>query len=253
MDHTLWDNMASDYDKSVEDNQDPVITRYLAREMEILSDLCENVCKFNENCSIIDMGAGTGRVIFSLDEKLQNNSVQFYGVEVSDSMIKHANQKKQNHKGNTNIQFLKYDLRDPNLSEYFKSKTVKVVMCLYNTLGVIPSDKRHLFVENMIRIAGNNGLVVITVFNGDDFSFVAPRLYNPMLPMIKQIDEDSFDEENRIFQNRLGFHSQWFTQNELKSLLHSNVEAIPIDVEIDGKPYTFGNVFLNKKLEILSK
>lgn len=247
MDHNLWDDMASDYDKSVEDNQDPIIIKYLNREIEILSNLCENVCKYNKNCSIIDMGAGTGRVIFALDEKLQNNSVQFYGVEVSDPMIKRAKQKSQNHKGNSNIQFLKYDLRDSNLFEYFKSDTVNIVMCLYNTLGVIPSDKRQLFVDNMIRIAGNNGLVIITAFNGDNFGFVAPRLYNSMLSMIKQIDEDSFDEKNRVFQNSLGFHSQWFTKNELKTLLHSNVEPIPINIEVDSKLHTFGNVFLNNQ------
>ena len=249
MEHNLWDDLASDYDESVEDNQDPVITKYLDREMGILSRLCGNVCKFNKNCSIIDMGAGTGRVIFALDKKLQNDSVQFYGVEVSVPMIKRANQKNKNHKGNSNIQFLKYDLRDPNLFEYFESDTVNIVMCLYNTLGVIPSDKRQLFVDNMIRIAGDNGLVVITAFNGDNFGFVAPRLYRPMLPMIKQIDRDSFDGKNRIFHNNLGFHSQWFTKNELKSLLRSSVEPIPIDVEVDGKTYTFGNVFLNKKIE----
>jgi len=248
MNHNRWDDVAYDYDKSVEDNKDPIIMRYLDREIEILSNLCKTACKFNKNCSIIDMGAGTGRVIFALDEKLQNNSVQFFGVETSDPMIKRANQKSQNHKVNPNIQFLKYDLRDPNLFEYFKSNTVNIVMCLYNTLGVIPSDKRQLFVDNMIRIAGNNGLAIIAAFNGDNFGFVAPRLYHPMLPMIKQIDEDSFDEENRIFKNSLGFHSQWFTQDELKSSLHSDVAPIPIDIEVDGKSYTFGNVFLNKKL-----
>ena len=125
------------------------------------------------------MGAGTGRVIFALDKKLQNDSVQFYGVEVSDPMIKRANQKNKNHKGNSNIQFLKYDLRDPNLFEYFEYDTVNIVMCLYNTLGVIPSDKRQLFVDNMIRIAGDNGLVVITAFNGDNFGFCGPQIIPP--------------------------------------------------------------------------
>ena len=48
MDHNLWDDLASDYDESVEDNQDPVITKYLDREMCILSRLCGNVCKFNK-------------------------------------------------------------------------------------------------------------------------------------------------------------------------------------------------------------
>ena len=247
MDHSLWDDMASDYDKSVEDNQDQIIVEYLNREVEILSNLCKAVSEANKNCSIIDMGAGTGRVIFALDKKLQNDSVRFYGIEVSDPMIKRANQKNQNHKGNSDIKFLKHDLTDPNLFDYFESDAVNIVMCLYNTLGVVPTDKRQRFVDNMIKIAGENGLVVITAFNGDNFGFVAPRLYNAMMPMIRQIDEDSFDEKKRVFQNSLGFSSQWFTKTELKMMLHSNVEPIPIEVIVDGKKYTFGNVFVNRR------
>ena len=49
-----------------------------------------------------------------------------------------------------------------------------------------------------------------------------------MMPMIRQIDDDSFDEKNRLFQNSLGFHSQWFTKNEVKSMLNSDVEPISI-------------------------
>lgn len=91
----LWDDMASDYDKSVEDSQNPIIIRYLDREIEIISNLCRDVCQSNKNCSIIDMGAGTGRVIFALDEKLQNDSIEFVGVEVSKPMLNRANQKKR--------------------------------------------------------------------------------------------------------------------------------------------------------------
>ena len=252
MDHTLWDDMASDYDKSVEDNQDPIIAKYLDREIDLLSDICKTVCKSGKNYSIIDMGTGTGRVIFALDEKLRNDSVQFYGVEASDPMIKRAIQKVQNRKGNSSIEFLKYDLRDPNLPNYFKSNTTNIVMCLYNTLGVISSDKRQLFIDNMIQIAGTDGLVILTAFNGDNFGFVAPKLYAPMLPMIKQIDDDSFDEKNRVFHNSLGFRSQWFTKNELKSFLHSDVDPAPIKVEIDDTFHTLGNVYLNKDLSNFS-
>ena len=67
------------------------------------------------------MGAGTGRVIFALDEKLQGNAIKFYGIEVSEPMLNHANQKKQNYKDVSKIEFLKFDLTDENLSEYFQS------------------------------------------------------------------------------------------------------------------------------------
>jgi len=246
----LWDDMASDYDKSVESNQDPTIARYLDREIEILSNLCRNICQFNKNCSIIDMGAGTGRAIFALDKMLEKDSVEFVGVEVSKPMIRRANQKKENHSRNpNNIKFLQLDLTDPNLSDHFNSERTNIVMCLYNTLGVIPSEKRQSFVDNMRKIAGKEGLVIITVFNGDNFGFVAPRLYRPMIPMIRRIDDDSFDEENRVFHNSLGFRSQWFTKTQLKSILHSeNVRPIPIEVKVEGKIQIFGNVFPSKEI-----
>ena len=246
----LWDDMASDYDKSVESNQDPTIVRYLDREIEILSNLCRNICQSNKNCSIIDMGAGTGRAIFALDKMLEKDSVEFVGVEVSKPMIRRANQKKENHSRNpNNIKFLQLDLTDPNLSDHFNSERTNIVMCLYNTLGVIPSEKRQSFVDNMRKIAGKEGLVIITVFNGDNFGFVAPRLYRLMIPMIRRIDDDSFDEENRVFHNSLGFRSQWFTKTQLKSILNSeNVRPIPIEVKVEGKIQTFGNVFPSKEI-----
>ena len=249
MDHKLWDDLAVDYDKSVEDNQTPIITNYLKREIEILTSICSKITNSAKNYSIIDMGAGTGRVLFALDKNLKNNSLEFIGVEVSEPMLKRANQKYQTHNTFSNIEFLQHNLTDSNLPEYFESSGSAIVMCLYNTLGVIPSDKRQMFVDNMKRIAGDDGLTILTAFNGDNFGFVAPKMYHPMMPMIKQIDDNSFDEKNRIFQNNLGFCSQWFKQNELKSLLRTEVDPIPIDVKIDDKLHTFGNVYLDRKIK----
>ena len=248
MDQNLWDDMASAYDESVENNQDLTIVGYLQREIEILVNLCEKISTSNRKCSIIDMGSGTGRVIFALDQRIKKNSVQFFGIEISDPMLKHANKKNLQQKRNSKISFLKYDLTDPNLFDYFKSDTVNIVMCLYNTLGVIPDEKRQQFIDNMIRIAGKDGVVIITAFNGDNFGDIAPRLYNPMMSMIRQIDENSFDENNRVFQNNFGFRSQWFTKSELKTMLHSDIEPIPINVVVEDKESTIGNVFVNRKI-----
>ena len=82
MDKKIWDSMADDYDKSVEDNQNPIIANYLKNEVKILSDACKKISEKKSNCSIIDMGAGTGRVIFTLDKRLENVATKFYGVEV---------------------------------------------------------------------------------------------------------------------------------------------------------------------------
>lgn len=248
MDQKIWDNLAIDYDNSVEDNQNPLIINYLEKEIDILVTICEKMSKLNNNCSIIDMGAGTGRVVFALDKKLHNNNIQFFGVEISEPMLNYAHQKNRNYAGFSKIDFLKFDLTNPDLSKNFKLNEANIVMCSYNTLGVIPHDKRQKFIDTMKIIAGDKGLVILTTFNGDDFDFVAPKLYNSMMPMIRQIDENSFDTQNRIFQNSLGFHSQWFTKNELKSFLNFDVDPIPIEVTIDKIHYTFGNVFVDRNI-----
>jgi ubiquinone/menaquinone biosynthesis C-methylase UbiE len=248
MDQKIWDNLAVDYDKSVEDNENSLIVNYLEREIDILTTLCERMCRLNNNCSIIDMGAGTGRVVFALDKKLHNTNVQFYGVEISEPMLNYAHKKNLIHERFSKIDFVKSDLTNSNLYKYFNLNETNIVICSYNTLGVIPFDKRQKFVDNMKIIAGEKGLVILTTFNGDNFSFVAPKLYNSMMPMIRKIDDDSFDEKNRLFQNSLGFHSQWFTKNELKSMLNSDVEPISIDVKINDVSYTFGNVFVDRTI-----
>lgn len=249
MENKLWDELASDYDASVENNKTLIIVNYLKKEIEILSSICSNIVNSNKNSSIIDMGAGTGRVIFALDKLLKNDSVKFFGVEVSEPMINRSLKKNQIHNTSSSINFLKHDITESNLAEKFSSAEPCIVMCLYNTLGVIPSNKRQMFVDNMRRIAGHDGLTIITAFNGDDFGFVAPKLYNAMMPMIRQIDGDSFDEKNKLFKNSLGFKSQWFSQNELKSLLRTEVDPIPIKIELDGESRIFGNVFLDRKIK----
>ena len=247
MNKERWDDISAEYDQSVEGNKDSIIVNYLRREMSIVSELCKTIRKNNNKCSVIEMGSGTGRVLFSLHKMFDDPSIQFYGIEISEHMTKRANEKRSLYPETHNIKFLIQDSTDPKLPEFFKQNTSNIVMCLYNTIGVIRPDKRITFIDNMLRLAGRDGLAIISAFNGDAFGFAAPKLYVPMKKMIKQIDEDSFDEKNRVFQNKLGYRSQWFTKKEMTELLRSDAEPAPIDVPIDGKPHTLGHVFVNRE------
>lgn len=245
-----WGDISSDYDQSVEDNDDSVIFNYLQTEMTIVTNICKQIIKKSKNkFSIIDMGSGTGRVIFSLNKALNDNSVLFYGLDTSESMVHKANKKNSLYNlRNENIKFLIGDSTDPKSYDLFPKENTNIVLCLYNTIGVIPAEKRSSFFENMIKLAGKDGLVIIEAFNGDNFEFVAPTLYIPMKKMIKEIDDNSFDNENKVFQNHLGYRSQWFMQDEIKNLLNIDSEPFSIRVNIDGKMCILGNIFLNREL-----
>ena len=245
MDSDAWGDMSSEYDNSVEKNPDPVISNYLSEEIRIIGNLCKKIIKPDTKFTIIDMGSGTGRVLFTLRQAL-GDSISYCGLDASKSMIKLS--KKKQSGMNKNISFLNYDVTNPAIDELFDDDSVKITMCMYNTVGVITPNKRQPFFDNMIRLAGKHGLALVSAFNGDNFAFAAPRLYGPMKKMVKQIDEDSFDEEKLAFKNNLGYYSQWFTKNQLLELLHSDVKPIPINMSLNNNIYTFGHVFSNRKV-----
>ena len=100
----------------------------------------------------------------------------------------------------------------------------------------------------MKRLAGKEGLALVSAFNGDDFAFAAPKIYHPMKEMVKKIDEDSFDEKRLAFRNSLGYYSQWFTKHQLNDFLDSQTEPIPINVSVNDEVHTLGHVFTDRQV-----
>jgi len=243
MDSDAWGEMSSEYDNAVEKSLDPVISNYLSEEIRIVSNLCKKIIKSDTKYTVIDMGSGTGRVLFELFPDL-GDSVSYYGLDASNAMIQLS--KKKQSDIHSSISFLNFDVTDPAIDELLDDDSVKITMCMFNTVGVIPSTKRQQFFDSMVRLAGNDGLALISAFNGDDFAFTAPRLYGPMKKMVKQIDEDSFDDKKLAFKNKLGYYSQWFTKNQLLKLLHSDATPIPISISLNNAVHTFGHVFSNR-------
>ncbi|MGI9567220.1 MAG: class I SAM-dependent methyltransferase [Nitrosopumilus sp.] len=246
MDDDAWDDMSSEYDDNVENNLDPVISSFISEEIRIVSNLCKKIIRSNTKCTVIDMGSGTGRVLFALRDIL-GDSVSYCGIDSSKPMIQ-LSKNKQASLGFNDVLFLNDDATSTKIDELFDSDSTKIALCMYNTVGVIPAAKRQQFFDNMIRLAGTDGLALVSAFNGDDFAFVAPKIYLPMKKMVKQIDEDSFDKQKLGFKNKLGYYSQWFTKNQLLEFMQSKGQPIPISLPLNSKLYTFGHVFPNRNL-----
>ncbi|MCH9658901.1 class I SAM-dependent methyltransferase [archaeon] len=247
MDDHSWDDMSYMYDDNVENNHDPVISGYLSEEIRIVGNLCKKIMKPDVEYTVIDMGSGTGRVLFSL-QNILGDSVSYCGLEVSESMIQLS--KNKNLETNAkNISFLRCDATNSEIHDLFDcDDSVKITLCMYNTVGVIDATLRQQFFDNMTGLAGKDGLALVSAFNGDDFEFAAPRIYLPMKGMVRQIDDDSFDEKKLAFKNMLGYYSQWFTKSQILHLLRSDAEPVPINVNLNESTRAFGHVFSNRIL-----
>jgi len=241
-----WDDMSSEYDNCVENNPNHVISNFIDNEIKIISNLCKKFIQPDKKYTIIDLGCGTGRVLFSLYGVL-GNSVSYCGLDASESMIQ-LSKTKQSKLNLPNISFQNYDVTDPKIDELFDDDTIKIPICVYNTVGVIPVSKREQFFDNMKKLSGKNGFVLLSAFNGDDFAFASPQIYTPMKSMVKQIDKDSFDEKKLAFRNSLGYYSQWFKKIQLQRFLKSKVDPIPIEVPVDDASRILGHIFVDRSI-----
>ena len=242
-----WNDMSSEYDNCVENNPNHVISNFINQEIKIISNLFKKFIKPDKNYTVIDLGSGTGRVLFSL-QNIFGNSLSYCGLDASESMIQ-LSKTKQSKLNLQNISFQNYDVTNTKIDELFDDDSIKIPICVYNTIGVIPIQKREQFFENMKKLAGKEGFVLLSAFNGDDFAFASPQIYHPMKSMVKQIDADSFDEEKLAFRNSLGYYSQWFKKTQLQAFLKSEINPIPIKVSINDVPHVLGHVFVDRFIE----
>ena len=242
-----WDDMSSEYDNCVENNSNPVISNFIDEEIRIISNICKKFIQPDKKYTIVDLGCGTGRVLFSLYNIL-GNSITYCGLDASEPMIQ-LSKTKQSKLNLKNISFQNYDVTNIKIDELFDNDSIKIPMCVYNTVGVIPVSKREQFFENMKRLAGNEGFALVSAFNGDDFTFASPQIYHPMKSMVKQIDANSFDEEKLAFRNSLGYYSQWFKKTQLQKFLKSQVDPIPIEVFVENAPHILGHVFVDRYVD----
>ena len=242
-----WDDMSSEYDNCVENNSNSVISNFIDEEIRIIANICKKFTEPDKKYTIIDLGCGTGRVLFSLYGIL-GDSITYCGLDASEPMIQ-LSKTKQSKLNLKNISFQNYDVTNTKIDELFDNDSIKIPMCVYNTVGVIPASKREQFFENMKRLAGKDGFALVSAFNGDDFAFASPQIYHPMKSMVKQIDADSFDEEKLAFRNSLGYYSQWFKKNQLQKFLKSHVDPIPIEVLVENVPHILGHVFVDRYVD----
>lgn len=239
----IWNRVASDYDEFVTFGHNKLIHQFIKKESEILIDIIK---KQRSEISLIEIGCGTGRVLFNLvSKKSINKKIKYLiGIDNAKTMIDISKQKLSitSHAIQNKVLFLhmegsmlnktfgngrlsslpaKYDSNDHTSilkkSEYDASK--KIVCVLLNTLGSMSKSERITTVKNMIDCAGKDGMIIVSVFNGENFTKNSRAVYDSLKTMIHN-STYYFDDKKHEFTTNNGYFSHWFEVDEIKKIMH---------------------------------
>jgi SAM-dependent methyltransferase len=131
--------------------------------------------------------------------------------------------------------------------EYYKS--LKVVCCLLNTLGNIidpcnnmkPEEARQKVVNNMIDMAGKEGIIVISVLSNESFIKHAKELYKSMKEFVGEFnDNEAFNNNEFVFRTNI-YYSHWFKKEEIENIVKKASEEIKYEDKYEVKCYSIND------------
>ena len=173
---------------------------------------------------IIEVGCGTGDVIGEM-----KTSVPRYGLDINKEFIKFC---EANHP-HDNCEFLVVDAL--HLKEWYDNfmkttgKTFKkpLVTCVNNTLNIMPDHLRGGVVDQMLQVAGDDGLCLATYWNGNFFSHAVLNYYKKNEDLCGKFDMSHVDWEKRTLLTPTNYSTEWHTPHEVQQLLRAYDVDVP--------------------------
>lgn len=184
---------------------------------------------------IVEVGCGTGDVIGEM-----STSIPRYGLDINREFLGFC---KQNHKAD-NLHFMEADAL--HLVDWWKSKGFfdkykkPLVTCVNNTLNIMPEHLRGGVIEQMLKLAGEDGICMVSYWNGNFFSHAVMNYYkkNPQLCGEFEVHKH-VDWDKRVLVTPTNYSTEWHFPVEVQQLLRCyDVDVNDIEPEIQyGKPH----------------
>lgn len=187
--------------------------------------------KRNGHDVILEVGCGTGDVIGKLD-----TDIPCIGCDINEYFVNFCSDKF----GRKGCDFYVADALELTqwwMSMGFHEKYNKPLLtCLNNTLNIMPENMRGTVVDEMLTVAGPEGLCLATYWNGNFFSHAVLNYYGKNEELCGPFEiHKHVDWDRRALLTPSNYSTEWHTPAEVQQLLRAYDVDVPRMVS-DGEP-----------------
>ena len=177
--------------------------------------------------AVIEAGCGTGDIIGNL-----KTDRPCFGVDINERFIGHCKE----HYTRPNLSFTVLDVL--NLRGWWDERTggkykKPLVVCVNNTLNIMPEEIRGKVIEQMLSVSGTDGRCLVSYWNGNFFSHAIMNYYMCNQDLCGKFAMSDVDWETRYLETPSGYKTHWLIPVEVQRLLRSfdiNIETIENDI-----------------------
>lgn len=219
-------------ERQIWEEMDPLAWHYSVSRNSVFNDTykftrsqIEDAVASGNHDVIVECGSGTGDIIGNLEV-----SVDRIGIDINEMFIEHC----KVHHDHPNMVFEVLDVLHLEkwwMSKGFGKKYKKpLIVCVNNTLNIMPEEIRGMVIDQMLRVVGDEGHCLVTYWNGWFFSHAIMNFYMENPKLCGPFNFDHVNWEDRILECPSGYSTHWMTPNEVQRLLRSfDVNIVEFD------------------------
>ncbi|EGD74351.1 hypothetical protein PTSG_06361 [Salpingoeca rosetta] len=173
-----------------------------------------------DNVCLIEVGCGTGETIIPLASAAK----YCIGIDINEDFIKYS----QVQNKADNVRFVCGDatklqelLSTSEVADWAGEPLRKLVICVGNTIGIIPEFLRDSIYRNMAEVAGDDGACVVIYWNGNCFGEAVQHFYNENPQLCGPFKGKHVDFQACTLQTPSGYNTKWTKPEEARELLQS--------------------------------
>lgn len=219
----LWKDLSVDSWKNSVRNKDSVF-------YDLYNDTRRRIveaCRKHTYDVVVEVGCGTGEVIGYLEE----TGTPRIGVDINPEFIKHC-------EGTYEQKGLEFHVADAMILDdwwrfmgYDKKYKAPLMVCPNNTIMIMPEEIRDTVIEKMRVVAGIEGRIVVTYWNGRMFAHGVMGYYRKNSDLCGTFDltEEHVDWDNKRIETRTSYKSEWPTSQDVcrwMASLHVDVDVV---------------------------
>lgn len=99
----------------------------------------------------------------------------------------------------------------------------KVVICVGNTIGILPPEVKKKTYEEMKLLAGKDGYMVVVYWNGNKFGEAVQHFYNKNPQLCGPFKGDSIDLDTCTLTTPSGYRTHWTVPEEARAIFENDV------------------------------
>jgi len=185
--------------------------------------------------TVIEVGCGTGQIIETSAKLVKNDKIEWMGLDINPDFISHC--KKH---GSNNVDYHVADATKLLAWTTIMLKPKKrnsLVVCVNNTLSIMPEEIRPQCIRQMRVVAGKQGLVFLSYWNGSKFREGLVQYYQRNPQLCGNFNVGFQDFQRRKLLTETGYTSHWPLEHEVETMLRCY--GVPIadilEVKVVGK------------------